>query len=220
MADIRKEIESAQRIYDQLGMWSAIDRALVAVSIALPGSHRAEVFAKTKAINSFYDTNVWAIYRVSDHISEVLSGSPTIDPELVETLAAVHDPSTKADYRYYHSFASKYAHFFLSPDVFPIYDSMAEKALRQILGTQLRLGEHEGKYRRFVTHMQNTFRELKDEYNWSQIDRFLWLVGQLQVLHSNPDAGNKELKGFVERNDLSDELREDLALLGSYINGD
>lgn len=177
MSDTREAIEAAQRIYGRLGMWSAIDRALAAMSNALQGNDRAEVFAKTKAINSFYDTNVWAIYRVSNHISGVLSGEPTLDPELVETLATVPDPSTQTGYRYYHSFASKYAHFFLSPDVFPIYDSMAEKALRQILRSQLRLGEHKGKYLRFVICMQTAFGGLIGEYNWSQIDRFLWLVG-------------------------------------------
>ena len=219
MPDIRGAIEAAQRIYEQLGMWSSIDRALAAVSNGLPGSGRAEVFAKTKAINSFYDTNVWAIYRVSDHLSEILSSEPKLDPELVERLATVRDSSTKAGFRYYHSFASKYAHFFLSPDVFPIFDAMAEKVLRQILGSKLRLGEHEGKYLRFVDRMNSAFGGLLGEYNWGQIDRFLWLVGQLQALHSNLDNVNKELKDFAERGDLTAELREALTLLEVYSDG-
>ena len=73
---------------------------------------------------------------MAGHVEQVMRATDpaTANEGLVEVMA--HLPSTDAQKpgRHFRSFASKFCHFFVDADRFPIKDSYAEKMLKHHLG--------------------------------------------------------------------------------------
>ncbi|WP_211233859.1 hypothetical protein [Thermacetogenium phaeum] len=101
----------------------------------------------------------------------------------------------------FRSFASKFAHFFIDPNQFPIYDSYAVKMLTYHLNGKGREGLS---YEQFAAG----FSALKDALDFPvttrELDRYLWLAGQLRAWKGlspwrRPYTGiNSELRRLFE----------------------
>jgi hypothetical protein len=99
------------------------DKAIDWLVSRLPLNENLEdVLLKVAAINGLYSTNIYAIYRVSQHICalHIDSRLRERDPSLVKEIACVQ--VREGVERYNYSFATKYCswHF---PELYPIYDS-------------------------------------------------------------------------------------------------
>jgi hypothetical protein len=137
--------------------------------------------------------------RMAEHVREVLSRFelPTAGPELVEELAELPGPGSKGKLRHFHSFASKFAHFFIGAERFPILDGYAERMVRLHLG---RRNVHHDTVYRYVAFVRN-FEALQRLAGWSgttrALDQYLWLAGRYGAWRRNPDVAiNGELKRF------------------------
>src|SRR3990172_2016078 len=84
-----------------------------------------DILIKATALNSLYNTNIYATVKLAKHIlnknidAKLRDGSP----ELVDEIAHVE---INGKLRNNYSFASKYCHWH-QPEMYPIYDSTAKR---------------------------------------------------------------------------------------------
>jgi len=126
----QSQIDAAERLHDRLRGWTATERAFEQLGRALPGYSREAVLVKAAAIDRLYSAHVQGqdIHHLVCRIAEVM---PEVMPMPVEDPVAVVEAIIAAPgvEKNYPCFASKFAHFFINPERFPIYDSFCRKQL-------------------------------------------------------------------------------------------
>ncbi len=182
-----RQMEAARRLHSRLTSWRETDAALNALAERFPGFDAPATLLKVTAINALYGTNGYAIYRMAKHIERVLTESgPNVEPwRLVEEIAGL--PALDGKRRRQHlSFASKFAHFFLDSERYPIKDSYADAMLRFHLGRRNMETDQDHPYRAYMTN----HRRLKElcglEVTNRHLDHNLWLAGQYRVWKQKP----------------------------------
>lgn len=159
------QIEAANRLHQQLTQWQVTDSALHTLNDRFPGFDIESSLLKVVAVNQLYGTNVYAVVRMAQHVSEVMQETGgKEDTDLVEELASLND-------RKHRSFASKFAHFFIDMERFPIFDSFAVKMVAYHLGTQRQVRDSAHPYRRFVQQRMNS--SLRYGCFWGQSSNLL-----------------------------------------------
>jgi len=198
-----RQVEAALRLYQKCRWWQATDEALDSLASSFPDFNFKSTLLKAAAVNALYGTQVYAVAEVAEHLCAILRETRLpATPALVGDLARVKFVrGSKQETRTLRSFASKFAHFFIDPDRFPIYDSYAVKMLTYHLDGKAR---EELPYGDFVAG----FSALKNAFDLPvttrQLDRYLWLAGQLRAWKGLPPwrkpytAINSELQCLFE----------------------
>jgi hypothetical protein len=167
------QIDAANRLHEQLSQWQVTDRALYDLHTHLPAFTVEATLLKVAAVNQLYGTNVYAVDRMARHIFGVLQAKDNLDSVgLVEMIATLPE-------RTHTSFASKFAHFFIDKERFPIYDSFAEQMIAFHIGSRREIRHKGHPYRAFVQNLA-TLRELAGSQlscTNVELDRYLWLAG-------------------------------------------
>lgn len=203
------QVEAANQLYQRyLVGWQRYDRVLYALREHFPSNKDLEcVLPKAVTLNQLYATNVLAITRMAGHIVDVLGQEPNPpDPCVVEKIAWLQDAGKNG--MHFRSFASKYCHFFISADRFPILDDLAGHALDYHLGRRRRAHVLEGPFS-YLTYVAdiNRLRETAGlDCSYVETDRYLWLCGQWLRLRNGKRAGksvliNGEVRGLLEAPD-------------------
>ncbi len=199
----RRQMEAALQLYQKCKGWQATDEALDSLARSFPGLDFKSTLLKAAAVNALYGTQVYAVAEVAEHLCSVLGNTAVpATPALVEELAKVKFVKESKHITWtFRSFASKFAHFFIDPSQFPIYDSYAVKMLTYHLNGKGREGLS---YEQFATG----FSALKDALDFPvttrELDRYLWLAGQLRAWKGllpwrRPYTGiNSELRRLFE----------------------
>ncbi len=165
----QSQIEAAERLHERLPGWTATERVFDKLQRAHPGYSREVVLVKAAAIDRLYGTNVrgQAIHQMVWHIAKVMP-MPLEDPvAVVEAIIAAPDVKKK-----YRGFASKFAHFFIDPERFPIYDSYTRKALAYHLGKA-----QANSYRVFFQDIRDLRKRAGLTPSFRELDHYLWLAG-------------------------------------------
>lgn len=165
----------------------------------MPGFGPEEILLKVVVVNALYGTNVFALVRAATHVHAVLGSADIANagPELVESLANI--PTTpQARAKRYVSFASKFAHFFIGPERFPIYDSYAERMLVLHLGSTAKR-EPARPYESFVANLVRLKREYGLRCSYRELDRYLWVGGQYRAYVNGKRMLNAELRQLFEK---------------------
>src|SRR5216684_3145590 len=85
------QIEAANRLHQQLPQWQITDRALHALQVRFPGFDAEATLLKVVAVNQLYGTNVYAVMRMAQHVTEVMQGANRMeDADLVKELASLN----------------------------------------------------------------------------------------------------------------------------------
>ncbi len=177
------QIDAANRLHQQLEQWQIIDQALGSLHARFPGFDLEATLLKVAAMNQLYGTKVYAVVRMAQHITAIMPGAYEQDvPELVEALASLSDG------RKYLSFASKFAHFFIDMERFPIYDSFARKMVAYHLGKQRQVPETEGAYKAFLENIERVKRRAHLSCTNKELDHYLWLAGLYQTWKKKHEA--------------------------------
>jgi hypothetical protein len=211
------QIEAARRLYAKLELWQATNAAFMALRQAFPRFDLHASLLKAAAINQLYGTNVFAIVRMAQHISDVMRqrGDAPANLALVEEIARLDDPAEGGKTRRHLSFASKFAHFFIDKDRFPIYDSYAAMTLRYHLQGRAVAPTDPPPYARYDADIEVLQQHLGNSYSTSDLDAYLWLAG-LYMEWSKPRAEgrqpeiNREVRELFSR---GAEVAADLAAL-------
>ena len=200
------QIEAANRLHSKLLQWQITDQALHALHVNLPGFDIEVTLLKVVAINQLYGTNVYAVVRMAQHVTEVMQGANRMeDADLVKELASLNG-------RKHRSFASKFAHFFINMERFPIYDSFAVKMVAYHLGGQGQARDSAHPYRAFVENIHRLKRYAGLSCTTKELDRYLWLAGLYREWLRNRDSQiNAEVAEMFKTS--SAEVGAELAIL-------
>lgn len=194
-----EQIAAAGALHSTLTQWRVTDSALSRLREGMPGFGPEESLLKVVAVNALYGTNVFALVRAATHVHAILGSADiaTAGPELVESLANIPTTSQARSKRYV-SFASKFAHFFVDAERFPIYDSYAERMLVLHLGPS-RKRETARPYVAFVENLARLKREYGLRCTYRELDRYLWVGGQHRAHANGKRALNAELLHLFEK---------------------
>jgi hypothetical protein len=198
----RSQVDAAGRLHAELPFWGAADNALEALARKFPGYQNEAALLKVVAINSLYYTNVFAVSRMARHVESVMTEfePDTSSPELVARIADLPMTANQKRARRFLSFASKFAHFFVNSESFPMFDSFAGTLIKLHLG---RKGYRTDQDRPYAAYVDN-FQKLSRLSGWTGsargLDRYLWIAGQFRAFRSKKKVPiNRELHQlFVE----------------------
>lgn len=140
----------------------------------------SDILIKASSLNDFYSTNIFSIVTMGKHIYNLnidrrLKKS---DETLVNDIANV---IIKGKRKNFYSFATKYcSHHF--PKDFPIYDSYVEKVLMYFKKSDNFFNfkredlKNYSKFKNILIQFKRFYNI--DEYNFKDIDKYLWLLGK------------------------------------------
>ncbi len=207
------QIDAANRLHARCPQWSSTDRAFEQLGERFPGWGRESCILKSAAINDLYSTNVFAIWRMAEHLMHVMADPPADEDDLAEAIASLPNAEGDAVAQRHWSFTSKILHFFVDGDRYPIYDSFCRIMVSYHLGPGGRVPDAGNPYRAFMANLERV-RELSTiEASLRDLDRYMWLVGQYRDWLKKGDEAitNGELRGLFESEEA--EAQADLRLL-------
>lgn len=175
-------VRAANLIYLQLDRWQTADRAFAVLHTQVPGFNPEATLLKVASVNALYWAQLYAIDRMSRHIEHILQeiDIESAGIELVEAIADLPMTDSQKHHRKHTSFASKFLHFFVSRERFPIYDSVADWMVRQHLKRNLIFTDSANKYLAFCKNLDQLKVTSKIDVTNSELDRYLWLAGSLR----------------------------------------
>jgi hypothetical protein len=201
------QVVAAVEIKNDLEGWGGANGALASLARMMLKHDFESSLTKTAALNQLYYTNVWAVFRMAKHIEALATDGVFENPDpmkVVEAIAALDGD------RMHWVFASKYAHFFIDADRYPIYDRLAADVMLFHTGERMNISERENPYRLFY----DRFQEVREESglgleSCSNLDSYLWLAGcyRLWLRKGEKAEINREVFdyfGGVEREGTSD----------------
>jgi len=164
----KTKIQGAQDLWNRIPAYAYTDASLQALAVRFPENDRESCLLKAAALNALYNTNVRHIVDVAEHIHRVLNAAnQPKGPELVNRMAETRTGNLR-------SFASKYAHFFLDPNSYPIYDKYTLISLRLHLGHNL---AEPKSYSQYNDWFQRLISLTEQSFSIKQIDTYLWFSG-------------------------------------------
>jgi len=201
------QIAAAERLHARSRQWEVSDGALHALAKRFPDFGDEAVVLKSVAINALYGTNIFAITRMAEHVKGVIAKSDlaSAGPELVEQLAALPKTAGQKKPRLYFSFASKFAHFFIDPERFPILDNYAAKTLVFHLGEKNMAKRPGHPYLAFVENLLRLRTAADLTCSTRELDHYLWVAGEYRAWRGKPDVQiNMEMRRLFEAPSASD----------------
>ncbi len=213
---LQSQVEAARKLRNRLGHWLAVDAALSALQKQFPGFDLEATLLKAAAINQFYGTNLYAVVRMAEHIAaEMATSIAGLDEaEVVRQLAALPKTATQKYARNHWSFASKFAHFFIDPVRFPIYDEYAMRTVKWHLGWKGQVWAEPNEYKAFCENLRRLKERSGLACSFAEVDRYLWLVGLYRAwLKDSKVKINAEVAGLFEDAAHFAEVRAELKAL-------
>ena len=183
---IQKEsLDAALRLRSEhMTEWAVSSTALYSMRDALPGNGDAAVLGRVAAVNSLYNAGLGSAVMPMTRRIQLLTAEGSLQQksdapaDVVERIAFL--PGRKSDAPGCQVFASKYAHFFVDPSKYPIYDQHAARALMRHDGV-LTPGVLDGRerYRRFCEVLASVVSRSPgvESAGYGDLDAYLWLAG-------------------------------------------
>jgi len=198
------QIAAAGRLHQRLEQWCQADAALLRLRDSLPDFDADSCLLKAVVVNSLYSTSVLAIAAMARQICAVMACKDlqASGCELVDRIAPLMlDPGEAP--RKFISFASKFCHFFVDEERFPIYDGAARSALRMHLGSTRIGSPTDSAYAAFREDLARLRGEAGLACSNREIDRYLWITGMYMKWQKDRKkkdfAMNVELKQVFEQ---------------------
>ena len=194
-----KQIAAAGALHATLEQWHATDTALYRLQQEMPTFGLEECVLKVAAIDALYGTNVYAKVRAARHAQAII-GSANLSSaglELVESLARV-PPAEGGRPQRHLSFASKFAHFFIDAERFPIYDSYAQRIVSLHLGPSA-VRDRGRPYEAFVRNLDRLKSESGLGCTYRELDHYLWIAGLYRAHLGGKRELNAELRNLFLR---------------------
>jgi hypothetical protein len=171
---LSEQVAAATRLRALVPQWTAVEQALSALQQALPDLRRETILLKVVALNGLFVSSIHGVHAAADHVMAVLAVNDrnTAGAELVDTLARL--PGTG---RHHTTFASRFAHFFIAPDRFPIMDGYAVTMVRHHLARATLVSDPHRPYWAFVENL-STLRMVSGVVATPrELDAYFWIAG-------------------------------------------
>jgi hypothetical protein len=200
----QQQVDRACRVHETLAQWRLAESALEKLADRFPGFSAEACLLKTVAVNEIYGTQLFATVRMARHIEAIFADPSTspVDFDLVERIAKL-PPKQGEKQRLSVSFASKFCHFFVNAERFPIYDDAARDAIRLHLGADAYCVNNDNRYRAFCENFEKLRTLAKLKCTTKELDQYLWLIGMYkrwlkEKSKPNPRV-NEELRGLFQQ---------------------
>jgi hypothetical protein len=197
---LNSQIAAAVEINAELKGWGIARRVLASLSAMNWEDESQATLAKTAVLNQLYSTNVMAVSRMASHIERLSEDAGLSRDDFVETVSKIAALDGEDSKRKHWVFASKYAHFFIDPDKFPIYDRLAADVVLFHTGERKNLGESANPYKEFC----DRFFEIREKSglsaaSLSEMDSYLWFAGCYRrwLRRLDKAAINREVKDYL-----------------------
>lgn len=166
------QIAAAKCIYNLTSSFR-VDQSLHMLGQRFPEQNFDAVLLKAAALNSLYFANNSSLPAFANHAVSALARGDLSGANLVECLAS---PPGEG---HCWSLASKFAHFYIDPEQYPIFDKYADRMVQYHLKGQPRERDGDNRYHAF----HDDFWQLKQsaglqEVSNRDLDLYLWLAGQ------------------------------------------
>lgn len=186
----QSQIEAAKKLHHKLLDWTTAENALDELQRTLPCYSLEIVLVKAAALDRLYNVKVrgQAIHRLARHIAEVMPMPPQDPVAVVQAIIAA--PGVEKEYK---CFASKFAHFFIDPQRFPIYDSFSRKQTAYHLGRPI--PESYGAFYRGVCDL---IRRSGVSACFRELDHYLWLAGKYRAFRKGQRNIGAELLALLQ----------------------
>lgn len=206
---LEPQIRAAGRIHSST-IWATLDRALTELGKRFPAHDRIEdLILKVSAIDYHYSTNLRMVGGAAAYAEQILQSnwlSQSLDEvALVDRAPRAKRPHARTTANLL-SFASKYCHFYVNADVFPIYDSKAVYALNYHLGRART--SYFSSYVEFWTCLKQFRDESGLTCSWKELDEYLWVRGRL--ISEGPNAREGITRSFFASGDAPPAFQSDL----------
>lgn len=209
----QQQVDAAARAHDKLKMWLRGEATLQLLAARCPEFTHEACLLKAVVVNDIYGTQLFATVRMASYIHSIFENSEfsRVDISLVDRIARL-PPKAGDKPRLAISFASKFCHFFVDVEAFPIYDDAAREALKLHLGSGYTV-EKSKPYESFYKNFRNLHALAKLTATTKELDQYLWLTGmfirwQRERSKTNPRV-NAELKALFQSPspEMGNELR-------------
>lgn len=177
----KERVEAALRLHSRLTGWESADESFSALKQAMPGFDLSSCLIKSAAINQLYYTSVYRIYDMAKNVERVMAAKPDDPIQLVTAIATLDDPKKPSGVTRHFSFASKFAHFFIDADSYPIWDAYVIDMLGCHTGESLDLARFDSPYGEFCARFEAVRRATGVPYSNRDMDRYLWLAGNYRA---------------------------------------
>lgn len=200
------QIEAACKFW-QDGHWEVEEFAQL--RRCFPGRQEA-VTLKALAVNILYGAGVRPIAKVAEYLQRRLGSACPAGPELVrEFVEDIAELKLTKRNNHYHVFISKFAHFFINPDL-PILDQYSEWMVEQHLG--LKHSYDSDRYLIFAANIQKLKKEALLACDWDELDHYLWIAGEYWSWKRNRKAFiDEDLRVHFERLEINPDDERTLA---------
>jgi len=185
-----EQLLAAQAVLGHVAGLSANGAALAELDRRFPGFDPVAALLKTAVLNQLLSTNVWAIRRMAAHIADVMQdvSLASAPPDLVDRIALLASPTPNGTPRRHLSFASKFAHWFIDPERFPVYDTIAWWMLEYHLGRRETIWEPSHQYASYLATLQRLRDRAGLTCGQGELDGYLWLAGLWRWWRKQPEA--------------------------------
>ena len=185
------QVQAARKIFETLEEVLTAERALQRLASTCPGLELEDLLLKVCAVNQLYGTNLYAVVRMARRIQQHWPPTGAWPVELVDTIAELTEADGSPGKRRHLSFASKFAHFFVDPERFPIYDQhVYRRLLHHVLSPHLRW-EVTPRYVDYVAAVSALRDHVGADCKLSDLDAYLWIAGQRMVWDPKPEAASR-----------------------------
>lgn len=170
------KLDAATYLYHQLRGWVFHETILDGMREHEPSNLELDIVdAKVLVLNTLYRTRLFATRQMAQHIVSVFKASSHSDGRLVEAISMVRFRGKS--YRFM-SFASKYCHFFVSPERYCIFDRYNLRALKAHLGVQrYTIRNLSTDYQTFLDGLRLLVTRNALKCSWRELDHYLYLWG-------------------------------------------
>lgn len=192
------QIEAVERLFPKLKEWQRPLAALEMLAEKVPGFGTSATLLKTVAVNELMATQIYALVAMASHVQDTLDGVDLTraGPELVDKIA---DFEHKEKKRACLSFASKFAHFFIDPDRFPMKDKYATKMVKFHLGTRKGVKDS---YAAFISGIEELrSRDGLGSVSYAKLDHYLWFAGKYRASLGKPPFEKRARKRTPQTKD-------------------
>lgn len=109
--------------------------------------------------------------------------------------------------------AKNFAHFFINSEMFPIYDSYADKMLIFHLGYAAAILDQDHVYRAFTLNFNTLKALLQFDCTTRELDKYLWLAGVYRKWRKNPQNSKINVDAHRLFVNASGETTRDLEIM-------
>jgi hypothetical protein len=127
---------------------------------------------------------------MATHIVDVMQdiAPEEATPDLVDRIATLAPRAPSGKPRRHLSFASKFAHWFIDEDRFPVYDTIAWWMLEYHLGRRETIWDPRQPYASYLATLQRLRDRAGLTCSQGELDGYLWLAGLWRWWQKQPEA--------------------------------